>query len=58
VFTVQINTAGCEAANEEEGKSIGEIIRNVPVHLNYAFKPDSSAAITSEGKNLARQIGI
>jgi len=58
IYTVQVTTAGVEAANEEEGKSIGEIVRNVPVHVNYGFKPDSKPSILSEGKNLARQLGL
>ena len=58
VFTVQISTAGVEAANEEEGKSIGEILRNVSTHLNYGFQPEHKQAIINEGKTLARQIGI
>jgi hypothetical protein len=58
VVTVQIGTTGVEAANEEEGKSIGEIIRNTPIHVSYGFKPDSKPAIVAEGKSLARQLGI
>lgn len=58
VVTVHINTIGVSAANEEEGKSIGEIIRNTPIHANYGFKSDSKEAIVAEGKNLARQLGL
>lgn len=58
VLTVQIGTTGVEAANEEEGKSIGEIIRNTPIHVSYGFKPDSKPAIVAEGKSLARQLGL
>jgi hypothetical protein len=58
VVTVQIGTTGVEAANEEEGKSIGDIIRNTAIHVSYGFKPDSKPAIISEGKSLARQLGI
>ena len=58
VVTVQIGTTGVEAANEEEGKSIGDIIRNTPIHISYGFKPDSKPAIISEGKSLARQLGL
>jgi hypothetical protein len=58
VFTVQIDTTGNGAANEEEGKSIGEIVRNIPINLNYSFKPDEKQAIINEGKSLARQIGL
>ena len=58
VVTVQVGTAGVEAANEEEGKSIGDIIRNTPIHVSYGFKPDSKEAIVAEGKNLARQLGL
>lgn len=58
VFTIQINTFGIEAANEEEGKSIGEIVRSFPININYSFKPNSKQAILNEGKSLARQLGI
>lgn len=58
VITVQIGTTGLTAANEEEGKSIGEIIRNTPIHVSYGFKPDNRDAIVAEGKALARQLGL
>ncbi len=58
VVTVQVGTAGVEAANEEEGKSIGDIIRNTPIHVSYGFKPDSRDSIVAEGKSLARQLGL
>jgi hypothetical protein len=58
VVTVQIGTTGVEAANEEEGKSIGDIVRNTPIHVSYGFKPDSKQAIVAEGKSLARQLGL
>ena len=58
IYTVQIDTSGIGPANEEEGKSIGEIVRNVPINLNYSFRPDSTFAIKGEGKSLARQLGM
>jgi hypothetical protein len=58
IVTVQIGTTDVHASNEEEGKSIGEIIRNTPIHVSYGFKPDSKPAIVSEGKSLARQLGL
>ena len=58
IITVQIGTTGLTAANEEEGKSIGDIIRNTPIHVSYGFKPDSRDAILAEGKSLARQLGL
>lgn len=58
IYTVHIATTGTEAASEEEGKSIGEIIRNTPVNLHYKFKPDSKQDILNEGKSLARQLGL
>jgi hypothetical protein len=58
VYTVHIQTPGRDAAAEEEGKSIGEIIRNVPVNFYYQFKPDSKQDILNEGKSLARQLGL
>lgn len=57
ILTVQIATAGVQAANEEEGKSIGDIVRNTPFHLSFGFNPDNKQAIITEGKNLARKIG-
>ena len=58
VVTVQVGTAGVEAANEEEGKSIGDIIRNTPIQVSFGFKPDSKPSIVAEGKSLARQLGL
>ena len=58
VYTVMISTAGCDSINEEEGKSIGEIIRNVQFDLCYQFKPESKQEVISEGKSLARQLAL
>lgn len=58
VVTIQVGTSGVEAANEEEGKSIGDIVRNTPIHVSFGFKPDSKQFIVTEGKNLARQLGL
>lgn len=58
IVTVQIGTTDVHAANEEEGKSIGEIIRNTPIHVSFGFKPDSKPSIVAEGKSLARQLGL
>ena len=58
VYTVSIHTAGVDAASVEEGTSIGEIFRNVPVHLFYTFKPDAKQDILNEGKSLSGQLGL
>ena len=58
IYTVIIKTAGCDAACEEEGKSIGEIVREVPADLYYQFKPESKQEIIGEGKSLARQLAL
>lgn len=58
VYTAQISTSDVHAANEEEGKSIGEIVRNIPVNLGFTFWQDSKQAVISEGKNVARQLGL
>lgn len=58
IVTVEIRTAGLEPANEEEGLSIGEIIRQHSPALSLMFQPDRSQLIKAEGRNLARQIGL
>jgi hypothetical protein len=55
---VMVRTTGVEAANEEEGKSIGLITRQVAFDHEYIFLPDSRQRILNEGKDLARKLGI
>ena len=58
IVTVEIRTAGLEPANEEEGLSIGEIIRQHSPALSLMFQPDRAQLIKAEGRNLARQLGL
>jgi len=57
IVTVRVDTVGVEAANEEEGMSIGEITREVPVDVSFKFMPNSAQLIKAEGKNLCRSFG-
>lgn len=57
IVTVRVDTVGVEAANEEEGMSIGEITREVPVDVSFKFMPNSAKLIKAEGKNLCRSFG-
>jgi hypothetical protein len=58
VHKVIVRTSGVEAANEEEGKSIGEITREVAFDHDYTFLPESRQRILNEGKDLARKLGL
>ena len=58
IVTVRVNTVGIEAANEEEGLSIGEITREVPIDYDYTFMPNSKTHIEAEGRELARRLGL
>ena len=58
IITVRVNTVGIEAANEEEGKSIGEITREIPIDCDYTFMPNSKTHIEAEGRELARRLGL
>lgn len=58
VYKCIVRTSGVEAANEEEGKSIGQITRQVSFDHDYTFMPDSRQRILNEGKDLARKLGI
>ena len=57
IITIRVDTTGVEAANEEEGLSIGEITREVPFDVSFKFLPDSAQLIKAEGKNLCRSFG-
>jgi len=58
VHKVIVRTTGVDAANEEEGKSIGQITREVSFDHDYTFLPDSRQRILNEGKDLARKLGL
>lgn len=58
VLKVYIQTAGVTASNEEEGKSIGEIIRNVSFDFEFHASPDSADAIISAGREFALANGL
>jgi len=58
VITIRINTSGLNPANEEEGLSIGQITREVPIDYEYTFAPQSFDFIVSEGKKLAKQLQL
>lgn len=58
IITIRIDTTGIDAANEEEGQSIGAITREIPIGLSYSFQPASKDKIHAEGIFIARQLGI
>lgn len=58
IVTVMVQTGGIEAANQEEGLSIGEIVRNIAPDYTYAFRPQSAYQIHVEGKQLAAKLAI
>jgi hypothetical protein len=58
IHHVMVRTTGVEAANEEEGKSIGQLIRQVSFDHEFTFLPDSRQRILNEGKDLARKLGL
>jgi hypothetical protein len=58
IVTVMVQTPSIEAANQEEGLSIGEIVRNIAPEHTYVFRPQSAYQIHVEGKQLAAKLGI
>ena len=54
IITVKINTEGLHAANEEEGVSIGQIVREVPLDAEFTFLPDSKESIVKAGQQFGR----
>lgn len=58
IVTVMVQTSGVDAANQEEGLSIGQITREVSTDYSYAFRPQSAYQIHVEGKQLAGKLGI
>ena len=58
VVTVLVETAGVGPANEEEGLSIGEMIREVGFDHVLRFQPNQAHAVEAEGRRLANLYGI
>lgn len=58
IHTVKIETGDLHPACEEEGLSIGEIVRNVAIDTEFLFRPHSRSAIIIEGRQLARRLGL
>jgi len=58
IVTVEVCTAGVQAANDEEARSLGAIRREVIPDLSFNFTPDSAAAVRREGIELARTLAI
>ena len=58
IVTIHIETTGLLPANEVEGISIGQIIREIPISYSLFFSPDSEQTIRNEGKHIARQLNI
>jgi len=58
IVTIEVSTAGVQAANDEEARSLGEIRREVITDLSFNFAPDSADSIRREGIELARTLAI
>ena len=58
IITVKVSTVGVDQANEEEGLSISEITREVPIDYEFSFMPNSKTHIEAEGRELARRLGL
>ena len=58
IIKLRIDTAGIGPANEEEGLSIGEITRKVPLDYQFTAVPNSAATIRREGQSLALLLEI
>lgn len=58
IVTIMVQTPGIDAANQEEGLSIGQITREISTDFSYAFRPQSAYQIHVEGKQLAAKLGI
>ena len=58
IVTVKVSTVGVDQANEEEGLSISEIIRDVKFDYEFSFMPNSKTHIEAEGRELARRLGL
>jgi hypothetical protein len=58
IVTIHIESVGVLPANEIEGTTIGQIVREIPISYSFIFSPDSAQVIRDEGKHIARQLGI
>jgi len=58
IVTIHIESVGVLPANEVEGLSIGQIVRDIPISYSFVFSPDSAQVIRDEGKHIARQLNI
>jgi tRNA uridine 5-carbamoylmethylation protein Kti12 len=58
IITVRIDTTGTLPANEEEALSIAAIAREMPTDYQYYFNANSAEAVKTEGKGLARILGL
>jgi hypothetical protein len=58
VVTVLVETAGVGPANEEEGLSIGEMVREIGFDHVLRFQPNQAHAVEAEGRRLANLYGI
>jgi hypothetical protein len=58
IVTIHIETVGVFPANEIEGLTIGQIIRDIPISYSLMFSPDTAQVIRDEGKHIARQLSI
>jgi len=56
IITVRVNTIGVEPANEEEGLSIAEITREMPMNHEFTFSPNNWQIVKAEGKNLGARL--
>lgn len=58
IYTVSVETLGITAVCEEEGKSIGGILRECPVNVSFTFAPNNYQVVKAEGKHLARTLSL
>ena len=58
IVTIHIESIGVLPANEVEGLTIGQIVRDIPISYSFVFSPDSAQVIRDEGKHIARQLNI
>lgn len=58
IYTVSVDTIGVTPACEEEGKSIGGILRECPVNIAFTFAPNNPQIVRAEGMHLARTLAI
>ena len=58
IITVRIDTTGTLPANEEEALSIAAIGREMVTDYQYYFNANNAEAVRTEGKGLARILGL